>query len=86
MENKNLIIVAIVLVILTCIVIGGIILSGAYFYTPKSNNNPIEINSKKCTYEGKIYNEGEGFKASDGCNSCSCTNGRVACTLMACPE
>lgn len=41
--------------------------------------------SKSCFYEGKEYKNGDGFKASDGCNSCSCgDNGQVACTLMYC--
>jgi len=40
---------------------------------------------KTCTYEGQIYQTGEGFTASDGCNSCSCTEtGEIACTAMAC--
>lgn len=37
-----------------------------------------------CTYEGKTYRHGEGFPASDGCNTCGCSNGEVACTLIAC--
>lgn len=41
--------------------------------------------SKRCLYEGKEYKYGDGFKASDGCNSCSCgEDGQVACTLMFC--
>jgi hypothetical protein len=41
-----------------------------------------------CNYEGKTYKSGEGFMASDGCNSCACgENGEVACTLKYCaPE
>lgn len=40
-----------------------------------------------CTHEGKTYKSGASFPAGDGCNSCSCQNGDVACTLMACdPE
>ena len=35
-----------------------------------------------CQYKGKTYTDGEGFK--DSCNSCSCDNGQVMCTLMAC--
>jgi hypothetical protein len=35
-----------------------------------------------CQYKGKTYADGEGFK--DSCNSCSCDNGQVLCTLMAC--
>ena len=40
---------------------------------------------QSCTHKGVAYQDGEGFK--DDCNSCSCTNGEVACTAMACaPE
>lgn len=27
---------------------------------------------------------GESFPSSDGCNTCSCNNGKMLCTLMAC--
>lgn len=37
---------------------------------------------KTCNFNGEIYNNGEGFY--DGCNSCSCTNGEISCTAMAC--
>lgn len=35
-----------------------------------------------CYYKGSMYSDGQRFK--DDCNSCSCTNGRVACTKMGC--
>ena len=38
--------------------------------------------SQSCTYKGKTYASGEGFK--DLCNSCICQDGQVGCTLMAC--
>lgn len=41
---------------------------------------------KTCTYDGIEYSEGDGFPSEDGCNTCSCTNGEVACTLMACND
>lgn len=37
-----------------------------------------------CTYGKIVYKHGEGFPATDGCNSCSCQNGQVQCTAMAC--
>lgn len=41
--------------------------------------------SEKCKYGGKEYKLGDGFKAIDGCNTCSCgEDGLVSCTLMAC--
>jgi hypothetical protein len=40
---------------------------------------------KTCSYGGKSYAAGETFRATDGCNSCSCDlRGGVACTLMGC--
>jgi len=39
---------------------------------------------KGCFYNGITYQNGDGFQAEDGCNSCSCDNGQVACTMMAC--
>ncbi|XP_046350700.2 uncharacterized protein LOC124131459 [Haliotis rufescens] len=39
---------------------------------------------KTCNYNGQIYHTGEGFKSTDGCNTCGCTNGFVFCTEMAC--
>lgn len=35
-----------------------------------------------CSYNNQTYKNGESFK--DDCNTCSCQNGQVACTLMAC--
>ena len=51
----------------------------------KEGPNISNIFPKSCNYNGKIYKPGEGFKDVDGCNSCSCENGQVSCTLMACP-
>ncbi|MFA5894474.1 MAG: hypothetical protein WC851_01745 [Candidatus Shapirobacteria bacterium] len=42
--------------------------------------------SKVCQYDGKTYQSGESFRSTDGCNSCGCNNGEVACTLMACGQ
>lgn len=39
---------------------------------------------KNCVYEGKTYAEGASFPASDGCNSCSCDSGQLACTQLGC--
>ena len=39
---------------------------------------------KGCYYNGVEYKEGERFSAEDGCNTCFCNNGEVACTLIAC--
>jgi len=39
---------------------------------------------KSCNYNGVVYKDGDGFEAGDGCNVCSCDDGRVPCTLIAC--
>jgi hypothetical protein len=39
-----------------------------------------------CLIDGKIYPEGSEVPSIDNCNSCSCSNARRVCTLMACPE
>jgi len=44
---------------------------------------PLETKLLSCQYNGKIYKNGETVSV-DKCNSCSCDNGQVACTLMAC--
>lgn len=38
-----------------------------------------------CEYDGQIYEAGDVFAATDGCNKCTCTDGGlVACTERAC--
>ena len=39
-----------------------------------------------CVYEGQTYPFGATFPAGDGCNTCSCDEYGVACTLIACPD
>src|SRR5688500_2199544 len=39
---------------------------------------------KSCNVGGKTYQDGASFPSSDGCNSCSCNDGAVGCTLLAC--
>lgn len=40
--------------------------------------------AKTCEYNGNTYNDGDSFPSSDGCNTCSCSSGAVACTEKAC--
>jgi len=42
--------------------------------------------STACTYNGNSYALGDVFPAGDGCNSCSCGTGGVACTELACAD
>ena len=48
----------------------------------------VRINATKeaprCEYNGWAYADGEIFDSSDGCNTCFCDDGSVACTEMAC--
>lgn len=37
-----------------------------------------------CSYAGRTYADGKSFASEDGCNTCSCANGLVACTERAC--
>lgn len=41
---------------------------------------------RACTFMGRTYQEGETFPAGDNCNSCSCLDGEVACTDVACSD
>lgn len=43
-----------------------------------------EISKQQCIYNGVTYESGSSIAATDGCNSCSCEDGEVACTEMAC--
>ncbi|MEI7578552.1 MAG: sigma-70 family RNA polymerase sigma factor [bacterium] len=40
--------------------------------------------AKVCNYKGQVYQANETFSAGDTCNSCTCTNGEVACTQTGC--
>jgi hypothetical protein len=51
-----------------------------------STRSPGEAPSGACEYAGKSYNDGESFKSSDGCNTCSCEAGEVSCTLADCVD
>ncbi|MEP7050272.1 MAG: Kazal-type serine protease inhibitor domain-containing protein [Pseudomonadota bacterium] len=37
-----------------------------------------------CIVGDKTYASGSSFPGSDGCNKCSCLDGQLACTLLAC--
>jgi hypothetical protein len=42
------------------------------------------ICQKSCTYGNGLYRSGQSFPSSDGCNSCTCSDGEVSCTAAAC--
>lgn len=80
MANKAFLIA----VILATLLIGFFL--GFYIRDLQSRGGSIDLNpiAKSCQYGGKTYKSGEGFPSEDGCNSCSCEDGKVSCTLMAC--
>lgn len=46
---------------------------------------PVEPDAPLCEVDGELYEPGDSFPASDGCNTCSCmSDGSVACTEMFC--
>ena len=77
-----------ILLLTTVFVLIGLFLY--FFFTDRlilGIENPfLKEEVKTCTYNGVEYSEGEGFPSDDGCNSCSCVGGEVACTLMACND
>ena len=38
-----------------------------------------------CMYGSLIYANGEAFLSTDGCDTCSCSDGAVVCTTRGCP-
>ena len=69
-----------VLISLGVLILAGLVIVLAVISLNKSANNSLTA----CTYNGTSYTSGASFKSTDGCNTCSCINGSVACTSMAC--
>lgn len=91
MISKPIFILALVFFLLFGVLIGASLRTSQNIENPNNLGNPlnpININlfPKSCEYNGKTYKPGEGFRSDDGCNSCSCENGQVACTMMFCGE
>jgi hypothetical protein len=78
--NKTAIVIAFVIVFLLGIFL-GINIERAQNGEGWIDLNPIP---HSCRYNGKTYKSGESFPAKDGCNICTCDDGKIACTLMAC--
>lgn len=53
-----------------------------------SANNDASADAGRCVREdGVVFNAGDSFPSSDGCNVCSCgADGRIACTARACAD
>jgi hypothetical protein len=48
--------------------------------------DPFPLRGGSCTVDGTVYRDGTtGIRAADGCNTCSCSHGELACTLLGCP-
>ena len=75
-----------VAIVVVLILAAGAGAGGVLIYENSKDDDSNDSNQTEatCTYNGKEYKEGEGFESTDGCNSCSCQNGEVVCTLMAC--
>lgn len=54
--------------------------------TPSTITDAGADGGKSCTEGGKTYAHGATWECSDGCNSCSCVDGLVSSTIMACLE
>lgn len=50
-----------------------------------SAESPPPVAPLPCTYNSVTYQNDQSFPAGDGCNKCSCANGVVHCTELACP-
>jgi hypothetical protein len=83
-NSRILLIVGFVTVFLLGIFIGINLQSSSRGQVPQNPDNPPITGTASCVYNGKTYAHGASFKDVDGCNSCGCNNGEVACTLMAC--
>lgn len=60
---------------------GGFAVYKFYFEDEKV---PCDDATYSCIYNGSEYSNGATFDSTDGCNTCSCSDGLVACTEMAC--
>jgi hypothetical protein len=84
--NKNLLkIVAILSVVLIITVFLGLYLKNNQTNQGgKGKNTGINLLARPCTYDDETYDDGAKFPAHDGCNTCTCNNGKVRCTYIAC--
>ncbi len=55
-----------------------------YKYYFEKEPATVTNDDSSCSYGGVEYSDGARFDADDGCNSCTCENGTVACTEIAC--
>lgn len=67
------IIIAVILLLLGAVAVINFMLTGSVFQ------------AESCTYEGLEFASGSEIEI-DSCNSCSCTNGEIQCTTIACED
>jgi hypothetical protein len=59
--------------------------SAGYVCQPNSNGHGSScVKAKSCEENGVEHQDGESWLSDDGCNTCFCSNGETACTLMFC--
>ncbi len=56
---------------------------GGELYCPEAGCRPVP---GACEVDGAVYADGQDFPAADGCNTCTCVDGRVGCTRVYCTE
>ena len=66
-----------------CITLGTIVVGLVSYILFTANFKEEKL---RCEYNGWAYAHGESFDSTDGCNMCSCNNGEIVCTLMACEK
>ena len=77
-DNKILLIVGVVVVL--CI-------AAAAVYFLFFNGKDLDIfGGGSCTQDGIEYSDGDSVPSKDSCNTCSCVDGEITCTLMACDD
>ncbi len=54
------------------------------FLVGSCSSDGLDTPGRTCNYEGTTYALGQSFKDKDDCNTCTCTESGVACTLMLC--
>lgn len=52
----------------------------------KIGERPVSGGSKDCKIGSIMVEDGKSIDSSDGCNSCSCNEGSLGCTEIACPQ
>jgi len=82
-SKSPLLFIAITFNVLLLLILGV----GIYYSLTKDNDDnksDTNIITTTCDYNNTTYNEGESFDATDGCNTCTCSEGQIGCTKIGC--